>query len=286
MSYKYSLIVATYGRKAELELLLDSLVQQTIGVEFFEVIIVDQNVNGLLSGLIENYVSKINIKHIQSERKGLSHNRNLGISQATGAYLAFPDDDCQYYPNTLKCVDEDLQKFEMPHMIIGKVYNREERTHVFKKTPDEYMNINSWNFYSIVSSITLFFKKNDVTFNEEFGIGEKYHSNEDGVKILSFLKHRKKIIYSPRIELNHPPYDENTMSVNKIYKYGIGFGAMCRKFLSFAIAFLFFKAICYQSLMMLAAVFAANPVWIKRRWAALKGQLFGLFIYASEEPVS
>lgn len=279
MNYKYSLIVATLGRKTELELLLKSLVNQTISISLFEVIIVDQNEGDLIDGLVEKYSGPLNLRCIKSKRKGLSHNRNIGIRESRGTYIGVPDDDCEYYPDTLQTLEEELGKLSQPDMIIGKVFNRKTKTYVFKKTPDQPLEINRSNFYSVVSSITLFFKKEEHTFDEDFGIGEKYHSNEDGELILNFLKSGKRVVYSPAVDFDHPPYDTSNMSLDKLYKYGIGFGALCRKYLSMPLLFLMAKVVAFQFLMMLKEAVVFNFPNAKRRYWALKGRLRGFFIF-------
>jgi glycosyltransferase involved in cell wall biosynthesis len=282
MSYKYSLIVATFERKKELETLLVSLAGQTFKKSDFEIIIVDQNIGNLISEIVSRFSSQLNIKHIKSQRKGLSYNRNLGIKNATGVYIAVPDDDCEYYSDTLQTINNELQKFSYPDMIIGRVFNRREQKYVFKKVPDEIFYVQKGNFYKVVSSITIFFKKDTNTFfDENFGIGEKYHSNEDGELILNFLKQGKTIIYSPIIEFDHPPYNASNMSIEKLYKYGVGFGAMCRKYFSLSTTYLFVKVIAFQFIMVIKELLTFNFSEMRRRYHALKGRVVGFLIYKS-----
>lgn len=277
--FKYSLVVATYGRKQELECLLISLTRQTIQRSEFEVIIVDQNESDLLTDLVNNYSSRLNIIHLRSSRKGLSYNRNLGIDQASGIYIAVPDDDCEYYEDSLQRAGEELEKLQYPDMLIGRVFNRTQQKHVFKRTPDQVCEISQSNFYALVSSISLFFKKGEGRFDEEFGIGAHYHSNEDGELILDFLSRKKKVFYTPVVEFDHPPYDAGNMSLEKLYKYGIGFGALCRKYASAPVLFLYAKVIVFQVLMLLKGVLLFNFKEAARRWQALKGRLKGFILY-------
>ncbi len=279
MSFNYSLVVATCGRKKELELLLDSLMSQAVPATEFEVIIVDQNENDLILDSVKAYSSTLNIQHIRSARKGLSYNRNLGIKQARGKYIAVPDDDCVYYADTLLNAGQLLRQLHNPDMIIGRVFDRGRNTHVFKRTPQKLKQVNVYNFYNVVSSISMLFKNDRARFDENFGIGEKYHSNEDADLILYFLKTQKSVYYSPLVEFNHPPYNASTMSNDKLYRYGIGFGALCRKYVSAPLLFLFAKVIFFQVLMLLKACLTLNGVEAGRRATALKGRLKGFYLY-------
>lgn len=278
--FKFSLIVATFGRLNELKIFLDSLICQSLACSDFEVFIIDQNTDGLIDSLISDYKKNLQIQHIKSEKKGLSFNRNIGIMASSGHYVCVPDDDCIYYPDTLQKAWEEIVKFDSPDMIIGKVFDRKSNKHVFKKTPLKSEPITQKNFYQITTSITLFFKKNEIRFDEEFGVGSKYYANEDGDIILSFIAQNKRVMYSPNIECNHPPYNANNTTKEKLYNYGIGFGAMCKKHLSAELFFLFLKVVVFQILMLLLAIAKLNKIDATRRWYSLKGRWNGYFLFS------
>ena len=276
---KISLVVATIGRETELIEFLESLVNQIYSKSKFEVIIVDQNDSDFLIKIIEEYSKVLQIVHIRSKQKGLSYNRNLGIIKSKGTYISVPDDDCQYYPDTLDIVAKYLEKVSPPHMIIGKVFDRNRQAYIFKKTPSEQKSVNKSNFYRLVSSITLFFEKSEIKFDENFGIGSKYHSNEDGDLILQFLNKNRRIVYCPDVECNHPPYSSSNMSLQKLYLYGIGFGALCKKHLSLLILILYFKVIAFQLIMLCKHLVLFDKENSMRRKEALLGRLAGFFCF-------
>jgi hypothetical protein len=97
--------------------------------------------------------------------------------------------------------------------------------------------------------------------------------------ILTFLDKKLRVIYSPLIEFDHPPYNASTMSIDKLRKYGIGFGAMCKKHLSPVILLLFLKVLTFQFLMILKGFITFNKLEIKRRRAAFTGRIKGFFLY-------
>jgi glycosyltransferase involved in cell wall biosynthesis len=279
--FKFSLIIATLGRDKELALLLDSLLLQSIDKKEFEIIIVDQNDSDLIDGLVLSYKDRLTITHIKSSKKGLSYNRNIGIDASRGEYLCIPDDDCTYYPDTLQQVLNQIEVFNFPDMLIGKVFDRKTQQYIFKKTPQKSVVVKEYNFYPLVSSITIFFKKCTIRFDENFGIGATYPSNEDGDLILTFINSKKRVIYSPKIECNHPPYNMDNMSNDKLYVYGIGFGAMCRKFSSLSIAYIYIQVLIFQILMLMKYTFMRDKVNVNRRWQSLKGRINGFIYYKS-----
>lgn len=281
-TYLFSLVVATLNRFKELEELFESLTRQTLSVDKFEVIIVDQNDDDLIVSLIEKYSSTLFIKYTKISRKSSTFSRNVGIKQAKGSYIAFPDDDCLYYEDTLETALAEIKKCEYPDMIIGKLYDRKTQKYIFKKTPLEIQVVNQNNFYKVVSAVTLFMKNSEINFDEQFGIGEKYFAHEDGELILNHLEKKRIVIYSPKIDIYHPPYNNLNMSNEKSYKYGYGVGAVCRKYKSFALIYLLFKILTYQGIVMLKSIITLNKKEFNRRLNSFRGGLNGFIQYTGK----
>src|SRR5258706_7517035 len=99
---RFSLILATINRTAELEIFLNSLKLQTF--RDFELIVVDQNSDYRLAPILENYAGVFPINNLRSE-KGLSRARNKAIMAAGGGNLAFPDEDLLYSPNLFEGIN-------------------------------------------------------------------------------------------------------------------------------------------------------------------------------------
>lgn len=97
-----SVVIATYRRETELDRAIKSVLNQSY--KNIEIVVVDDNgVNSewqtKVSKIMEKYRSNSNIKYIINEsNKGGSLTRNAGIENAKGAYIAFLDDDDEYYP--------------------------------------------------------------------------------------------------------------------------------------------------------------------------------------------
>lgn len=96
-----SAIVATVDRFDPIVRLLDSLSKQTVPP--LEVIFVDQNEVALPDTLIraKNWPFVIRHCHLSASR-GVSRARNVGLRQAVGEWVFFPDDDCWYPPDYIE----------------------------------------------------------------------------------------------------------------------------------------------------------------------------------------
>ena len=96
---KFSLLLATVGRTAELERFLSSLDAQTY--RNFDLIVVDQNPDERLAALVQSYAGRFPVLCVKST-PGLSRARNAGLRYVSGDVIAFPDDDCWYPPDLLR----------------------------------------------------------------------------------------------------------------------------------------------------------------------------------------
>ncbi|EKO3496535.1 glycosyltransferase family 2 protein [Vibrio fluvialis] len=237
-SNKFSLIVATYGRDIELKYLFESLANSIY--KLFEVIIIDQNDDDFISDIVKDFNDVIDIKHIRSNRKGLSLNRNIGLKHATGDIVCFPDDDCTYYPDSLLKVNEFFNNFGFD-FVLGRIYDRDLACPVIKEWPEKDKRIDRFNAYLYSSSITIFCRSNEVRFDENLGAGTEYGSCEDPDYIINLLDSGFSGMYKFGIEVNHPIPTLESFNIGKRLSYAKGFGYFLSKhkmlLLPYSIAF-------------------------------------------------
>ena len=98
MNYKVSVIIPTYNSEKYLPTTIQSVINQSIGFENIELIMIDDFSTDNTQTIIAEYVSKYsNIKTYELGQKSGSPgaSRNLGIKNSNGKYLMFLDhDDC------------------------------------------------------------------------------------------------------------------------------------------------------------------------------------------------
>ncbi|MDO6499530.1 glycosyltransferase family 2 protein [Photobacterium sanguinicancri] len=225
---RFSLIVATLGRKLELIEMLTSIRKSLYDLDKVEVIIVDQNERGFISNDISDFIG-LNIKYIHSEKKGLSYNRNIGLRAATGDILCFPDDDCKLYEDTLSSAEFFLANNRLD-FCMGRIFCRKNNLNIIKKWPTKITKVNKFNSYFLNSSITLFVNKEClIEFDENLGVGANFGSCEDADYIYCLLDNSAQGMYSPDIELWHPTPDFQDIPLSKVENYAAGFRYYIRK---------------------------------------------------------
>ncbi len=209
----FSLILATVNRIEPLKNFLDSLLSQKY--KDFEVILIDQNPNDCLKYLIEEYSNKINIFYIKS-LPGLSRARNLGLKQARGKFVGFPDDDCRYIEDVLTKV-KHLFEYHNVDIVCG-CYGEMLSENVFRmhpKYPKKKRNLSIVNFFKLVSSTALFIKRDVIEsireegpFDEKMGAGAEVIVAEEIDLVGRLLIMGKKGLYTPFIRVEHKIFRE------------------------------------------------------------------------------
>lgn len=214
----YSLILPTLGtRETELKRLLNSLLLQK-DVQL-ELIIVAQGNFQKVRALLNPYRNKVAIQLIETNEKGLSKARNAGLKYVQkDSIVVFTDDDCWYPPHIFseiehKILTADIATFQIADPARNKLFknyppNQSEHRSVFKSFK--------------VSSIEIFINtkavdKQDLIFDEEFGLGAIYPSGEENNLLLDLMNKGHVITYYPKVVVHHhiteKPFNSNDLFV-------------------------------------------------------------------------
>ena len=227
---KFSIILCTFGRTKVIFDFLKSLAEQNY--KNFELSIGDQNLDDSLLKNIKIYNKHMTIKYIRS-LKGLSRSRNVGISYATGDILCFPDDDCTYPSELLKNINALFRHNLEVDFLLGRAIERDTGKIIAGKNIAKGMRVKCRYFGG--SSITLFInrkleKVKFFRFDEEFGIGATFHSEEENDLVMRMLQNGKKGLYVPEKNyVFHPDKDRNYLNLKRAGERGYGFGALVAK---------------------------------------------------------
>tara|TARA_Y100000768_G_scaffold63599_1_gene43712 strand:- start:13003 stop:13902 length:900 start_codon:yes stop_codon:yes gene_type:complete len=127
-----SIIITTCKRSDFIERAINSVINQTY--KNLEIIVVDDNNNDSFRLNTENILSKFitdkKITYLKHQfNQGISAARNTGIKNANGEYIAFLDDDDEFFPNKTL---EQINVFKHSDEKVGLVYGA-------------YLEINSHN---------------------------------------------------------------------------------------------------------------------------------------------
>lgn len=110
--YKVSVIIPIYNQEKYLDRAINSVINQSIGFENIELLLVDDCSIDNTKEIINNYINMYeNIKGLFLEKNsgGASKPRNIGIKNSTSKYLMFLDPDDYYLEDTIKVLFNEIE---------------------------------------------------------------------------------------------------------------------------------------------------------------------------------
>lgn len=213
-----SIVVCCYNREDLILLAIDSLHNQTLSTDLYEVIIVDNNSTDNSYQKIQDYIiDKENFKLFLETNQGLSYSRNRGYKEASGKYIAYMDDDARANPDWAEKILFDFNTvIPNPDVVGGKILPIYEMA-----PPDWFSNdfeVRSWGENSRYLPINLAkfgFSGSNMIFRREileeyngfstnFGMnGKKLRMGEDTELFFRITKKYKNIYYDPELLIYH-----------------------------------------------------------------------------------
>lgn len=197
-----SFLTPTLGnRPKEITRLLDSLRMQTI--KNFEVVIVIQDNYQNIRNICSCY-SDLNLILIDSNNKGLSVNRNLGLRFCKGDVVVLSDDDCWYPKDMVEFTTKAFANSDID-ILLTQIYDKNNN-----KPYKLYKNNTAIikNKFSLLSrsSIEIAFRNwisEKVFFDEAFGLGAEYVCCEEVDFLIRAYEENAKIMYQPHVSVFH-----------------------------------------------------------------------------------
>jgi glycosyltransferase involved in cell wall biosynthesis len=229
----FTLIIATLGRTIELETLLASLAAQEY--PGLDCIVVDQNPDDRLKELLNRWHDVLPIRRLRSA-PGLSRARNIGLLDATGDVVGFPDDDCWYPPALLPQVARWLDEHsEFGILTVGA--QDQNGVSSGNRWVRDQCEIRPINAFRTTFSSTIFVRRSAAMqasrFDERLGVGSgtRYACGEETDYILNLIRDGERGFFDRTLHIGHPKRDMLSGEINdkRAAAYGSGMGHVLRK---------------------------------------------------------
>ncbi|RVT97550.1 glycosyltransferase family 2 protein [Rhodovarius crocodyli] len=223
---RFSLVVATMGRDADIAVLLDSVLAQAW--PDVEIIIVDQNKDNRVAPVVAAYEKRLPIIHIRTPRPHANAARNLGLGRAGGDVVAFPDDDCILPPGTLSKVARTMEH-EGADVLTGPSASPAGGLGSGRWQP-ESAPITLRNVWTSVIEFNLWLKRGVAValggFDEKLGPGSVYGSAEGNDLVARAIAAGHRCWYERPLEVIHPDKRLTDVATARAYTYGAGLGVV------------------------------------------------------------
>lgn len=288
---KISVAVCTYNRSDVLPKCLESLVDQTTTLEFFEVLIIDNNSTDETKKIADDFCEKhTNFKYIFEEKQGLSHARNRATTEAKGEFLAYIDDDAiadrEWVKNILDAIKTDSSMVAFG----GPIYPwyKSEKPKWFKdefglySLGDEHLQLNLQNHPFGLSGSNMIFKKDILAkyngFSAEYGMaGNKIAFGEESLLFNKMLRNNENVQYFPDLFVYHL-VSEKSFSLKNAFKRSLQNGKTIAKIRKAKILSVdFIKKFCMLYLSFLELAFFFVPGFFSKAILYKKLKKFGYF---------
>jgi glycosyltransferase involved in cell wall biosynthesis len=225
---RFSLIVPTINRTAELERLLTSIVEQD---QEADVVIVDQNADDRVARIVELFAKKLRIVHTSSAT-GAARARNIGLDLAQEELIAFPDDDCWYPCGLLREVAHRFNSSAKMSGLCVRCADEYERDAGIRwlRRPATLDRFNIWRGCIEASTFIRRSAISDLRFNGELGQGSgtAWGSGEITDLVLRIIARGHEFRYEPRLIVHHRSHLVTPLPEEKVLRYARGTGMVLR----------------------------------------------------------
>jgi len=183
-----------------------------------------------------------NVRVINSFETGLSKSRNLALSKATGKICIITDDDVVFKPQFEEKVLQAFNAVENAALIAFRTEKPDGS--LFKKYPSKRITaLTDFNMLSIMSVEMVINKavlKDDVKFDERFGLGAKFTMGEEAIFAHTLKDKGYTIAMEPEVMVQHPELHSGLVQTTT-EKYYIQGAFLSRVFKNGYLKWLFLK---------------------------------------------
>lgn len=117
---KLSVIIPTRNRASLLDRTINSITEQTLSTDDFEVIVVDNGSTDNTKEIAFKYEKALNLNYIYEPKPGLHEGRHAGLKNAKSDILVFIDDDIEAFPEWLETILKIFNKGKNIALVGGK----------------------------------------------------------------------------------------------------------------------------------------------------------------------
>lgn len=231
MTPTFSLIVVTIaGRRPALAKCLRSIDDQVC--RDFEAIVVDQASDPVTRALVTVHPWA---RYLATTPAGASTSRNVGLQQARGRIVVFPDDDATLDPSLLQRAEALLRDAGSLGLLSGCAIDPSTGRRIFR-FPARAAPLTVWNALRRHSESTIMLRMDELRarsarFDPQLGVGAgtPFGSSEATDLVLRLLVDGVRGRYDPSLVWYHANTELVRLPLQKALSYSAGAGACFRK---------------------------------------------------------
>lgn len=168
----FSIIVPVYNLENYISQCMDSLLNQDISEDEYEIIVVDDGSTDKSRDILDKYAEKYsNIEVFHKLNGGVSSARNVALDIARGEYIWFVDGDDLVATNVLATISAEIKKKNFPDIlcISVKTFTNDEKIGIVEKN-GATGKYDDWIFAWFMKRRII--EENNIRFDEDISLGE------------------------------------------------------------------------------------------------------------------
>jgi GT2 family glycosyltransferase len=225
---RFSVIVPTYARSAQLAECLSALAHVDYPRHRFEVIVVDDGGGCCPESVLAVLQRELNLCLLEQEHAGPAAARNRGAMSAKGSYLCFIDDDCVPARNWLPRLDGCFQRH--PAAAVGGRTLNGFPDNIYSAT-SQIIRDAVYAYYNRPSGQAAFVASNNLAvatdpFHELGGFRSHFRWSEDRDFCDRWLERGNSLIYAPEVVVAH----RRALTLHSLLRQQFGYGRGARQF--------------------------------------------------------
>ena len=224
---KFSVVIATFDRPAELTRCMRAIAELRYPRNEFEVIVVNDGGPRDHLDRLTDLVGDIHLKIVSTPNAGPGAARNAGAAVARGEFLAFIDDDCVPPPDWLIKLSSAVEQH--PDALIGGHTLNALTGNLFSQASQTLVDYVYAYYNEPGARRNMFFASNNMTLSADAframgGFDEAFRTAEDRELCNRWWASGGEFRYLPEIVMNHA-HRLNLLSLHRQH-FGYGRGAL------------------------------------------------------------
>ncbi len=207
-----SVVIATRNRAAQLAKCLRQFQQLDLdGIPDWELIVVDNGSSDDTARVVQTLrdSTDLPLRYLLEQRAGVSPARNTGLRAARFDITAFTDDDCMVDPGWLKAICDAFEDEPGLALVGGRVelYDPADYEISVRRFNDRYQIRTLGDLFTRLIGCNMAMSAAAIRqaglFDTSMGAGAPFKAGEDHDYFYRILKCGGKVIYDPRILIQH-----------------------------------------------------------------------------------
>jgi glycosyltransferase involved in cell wall biosynthesis len=201
MEKQISIVIPTFNSAKVLGNCLESLTNQTVGRERYEVIVVDDGSTDETKDIAAKYSGK----YIYQQNRGPAAARNNGVKHAEGEVILFTDADCEPQPTW---IEEMIKPMNDPQVVgVKGIYKTRQKEIIARLVQIEYEHkyerMKRFKYIDFIDTYSAGYRK-DI-FMKYGGFDERYPkaSVEDQEFSFRLSRNENKMVFNPEAVVYH-----------------------------------------------------------------------------------